>query len=208
MKQPPRFGLIADRRQIIDRRALAAELENVSGGGLQAGATAILQSALDRGREEIARRLSLEPGRGRVIAASYCFLSDQIVRSAYDFVTTRIHPRPRGATCRLSIVGLGGTGRGEMAPFSDLDLMFLVPERGSEWCGKVVEAWATPAELDIAGFRSNTFELEHPKGSGVMRSYPEVDRVEWFDFATAQRKINSGQVGLLLELQRLLGVGI
>ena len=61
------------------------------------------------------------------------------------------------------------------------------------------------AELDIAGFRSNTFELEHPKGSGVMCSYPEVDRVEWFDIATAQRKINSGQVGLLLELQRLLG---
>ena len=40
--------------------------------------------------------------------------------------------------------------------------------------GKVVEAWATPAELDIAGFRSNTFELEHPKGSGVMRSWAAV----------------------------------
>ena len=139
MKQPARFGLIVDRRQVIDRRALADQLANLSSEGLQASATAALQVALDRGREEIARRLALQPGRGRVIAASYCFLSDQIVRSAHDLVTTRIHPRPAGSECRLSIVGLGGTGRGEMAPYSDLDLMFLVPERGSPWCEQVIE---------------------------------------------------------------------
>ena len=139
MIQPPRFGLIADRRGIIDRRALADRLSELPGEQIQAEATALLQSALAGGRDEIARRFQLEPGRGRVIAASYCFLSDQIVRLAYDLVTTRIHPRPEGTHCRVSIVGLGGTGRGEMAPFSDLDLMFLVPEHGSDWCGKVVE---------------------------------------------------------------------
>ena len=139
MKQPPRYGLIADRRQIIDRRALADNLTGLADDGLQAGATAVLQSALDEGRAEIARRLSLEPGRGRVIAASYCFLADQVVRLAYDLVTTRIHPRPSNSSCRLSIVGLGGTGRGEMALFSDLDLMFLAPERGSPWCEQAIE---------------------------------------------------------------------
>ncbi len=41
---------------------------------------------------------------------------------------------------RISIVGLGGTGRGEMAPYSDLDLMFLVSQRGSAWCGQAIEA--------------------------------------------------------------------
>jgi [protein-PII] uridylyltransferase len=75
-----------------------------------------------------------------VTAASYCFLSDQIVRLAYDLVTLRIHPRPDTSSCQLSLAGLGGTGRGEMAPFSDLDLMFLVPERGSPWCEQVIEA--------------------------------------------------------------------
>ncbi|HKN41699.1 MAG TPA: [protein-PII] uridylyltransferase, partial [Sphingomicrobium sp.] len=86
------------------------------------------------------RRLALEPGRGRVIAASYCFLADQVMRLAYDLVTTRIQPRPAETACRLSVVGLGGTGRGEMAPFSDLDLMFLVPDRGSPWCEQAIEA--------------------------------------------------------------------
>jgi predicted NUDIX family NTP pyrophosphohydrolase len=70
--------------------------------------------------------------------------------------------------------------------------------------GKVVEAWATPADVDVSGFRSNTFELEYPKGSGVIRNFPEVDRIEWFDLATAQRKINPGQVGLLLDLKNVL----
>jgi predicted NUDIX family NTP pyrophosphohydrolase len=70
--------------------------------------------------------------------------------------------------------------------------------------GKVVDAWATSGDVDVSGFRSNTFELEYPKGSGVTRSFPEVDRIEWFDLATAQRKINAGQVGLLLELENIL----
>ena len=139
MREPPRFALIADRREIIDRRTVMAELQSLPSDGLQSRGTAILQQAVERGRAEIARRFALEPGRGRVIAASYCFLADQLVRLAYDLVTMRIHPRTEGSECRVSIVGLGGTGRGEMAPFSDLDLMFLVPEHGSEWCGKVVE---------------------------------------------------------------------
>ena len=139
MRQPARYGLIADRRAIIDRRALADQLQALPADNLQRETIAALRSALNQGREEIARRFALEPGRGRVTAAAYCFLADQIVRLAYDLVTQRIHPRPEGSSCRLSIVGLGGTGRGEMAPFSDLDLMFLVPERGSPWCEQVVE---------------------------------------------------------------------
>jgi [protein-PII] uridylyltransferase len=140
MREPPRFALIANRRAIIDRRALAEQLEALPAVSLQRDGTSLLRSALEAGREEIARRLAAEPGRGRVIAASYAFLSDQLVRLAYDLVTQRLHPvaKPSPAE-RLSIVGLGGTGRGEMAPYSDLDLMFLVPARKSPWCDRVIE---------------------------------------------------------------------
>ncbi|HET9354332.1 MAG TPA: [protein-PII] uridylyltransferase [Sphingomicrobium sp.] len=138
MRQPPRFALIPDRRAIIDRRALAEKLQNLE-GKLRDEGIELLRQALEAGREEIARRFAREPGRGRVIASSYCFLADQLVRLAYDLVTLRIHPRPEGSSCKVSIVGLGGTGRGELAPYSDLDLMFLVPERGSPWCEQVIE---------------------------------------------------------------------
>jgi predicted NUDIX family NTP pyrophosphohydrolase len=74
--------------------------------------------------------------------------------------------------------------------------------------GKVVEAWATQADIDVSAFRSNTFEIEQPRGSGVIRTFPEVDRIEWFDLATARRKIHPGQIGLLIELQRLVSSAI
>jgi [protein-PII] uridylyltransferase len=111
------------RRSIIDRRALADRLAELRRGkSLTADATAILRTALDQGRAEIARRLSEEPGNGRAAAQATAFLHDQLVRISYDFVGSRVLP---GAPTELAIVGLGGTGRGEMAPFSDLDLMFL-----------------------------------------------------------------------------------
>jgi predicted NUDIX family NTP pyrophosphohydrolase len=63
--------------------------------------------------------------------------------------------------------------------------------------GKVVTAFAVNADLDVVEARSNTFELEWPKGSGQMREYPEVDRVAWVPVGTARIKLLKGQVPLL-----------
>ena len=49
--------------------------------------------------------------------------------------------------------------------------------------GKVVQAWAMRADWDPATLRSNTFELEWPRGSGRMQRFPEVDRAAWFPLA-------------------------
>ncbi len=111
------------RRAVIDRRAVADHLHSLRPGRKLTGeATAILRAALDHGRAEIARRLAEQPGNGRAAAQATAYLHDQLVRLTYDFAVERLFDQsPQG----VALVGLGGTGRGEMAPFSDVDLMFL-----------------------------------------------------------------------------------
>ena len=63
--------------------------------------------------------------------------------------------------------------------------------------GKVVSTFAVRGDLDISEARSNTFELEWPKGSGRMREFPEVDRISWLPVAQARIKLLKGQRAFL-----------
>jgi predicted NUDIX family NTP pyrophosphohydrolase len=63
--------------------------------------------------------------------------------------------------------------------------------------GKWVAAWALAGDLDVTEATSNTFELEWPKGSGTVREFPEVDRVEWMPIARARTKLLKGQLPFL-----------
>jgi len=72
--------------------------------------------------------------------------------------------------------------------------------------GKTITAWAAEGDFDPATATSNTFEMEWPRGSGRMREFEEIDRVAWFDVATARTKILAGQVVFLDRLlERLRG---
>ena len=70
--------------------------------------------------------------------------------------------------------------------------------------GKIVHVWAVESEFDPASLRSNLFEIEWPPKSGTRRSFPEVDRAEWFDLATASRKILASQAPVLAHLVKQL----
>lgn len=63
--------------------------------------------------------------------------------------------------------------------------------------GKIISAWACEGDLDPGRLRSNTFSLEWPPNSGVMQSFPEVDRGAWFTLEHALAKISPGQRPLL-----------
>ncbi|GGI21282.1 NUDIX domain-containing protein [Bradyrhizobium guangdongense] len=74
-----------------------------------------------------------------------------------------------------------------------LILLGEVKQRG----GKIVTAFAAELDVEVAGIRSNTFEIEWPPRSGHRQRFPEVDRAEWFALAQAYEKINQGQRPLL-----------
>ena len=70
---------------------------------------------------------------------------------------------------------------------------------------KVIYAWAIEMDVDVTDIHSNTFDLEWPPGSGVMKAFPEIDRAEWFSVGEGLEKINAGQRPLIEELiQKLL----
>ncbi|HTK66945.1 MAG TPA: NUDIX domain-containing protein [Pseudonocardia sp.] len=68
--------------------------------------------------------------------------------------------------------------------------------------GKRLTAYAVEGDLDPARAVSNTFEMQWPPRSGRMQSFPEIDRVEWFEPEVARVKLARGQAELL---ERLLG---
>ncbi|HEY9313927.1 NUDIX domain-containing protein [Williamsia sp.] len=73
--------------------------------------------------------------------------------------------------------------------------------------GKLVTAFAVESDLDITDAVSNTFEMEWPRGSGKIRSYPEVDRVDWFGIDAARDKLLKGQRPFLDRLSEIGGFG-
>ncbi len=70
--------------------------------------------------------------------------------------------------------------------------------------GKLVLGWAVEGDLDPSGAVSNTYEMEWPPRSGVMQSFPEIDRVEWFDLDEARRRLKAAQVPFLDRLHAAL----
>jgi predicted NUDIX family NTP pyrophosphohydrolase len=74
--------------------------------------------------------------------------------------------------------------------------------------GKIITTYALQGDFDLAGFHSNTFAMEWPKGSGTIREFPEVDRADWVSFDRASELLVKGQVPIVTALRdRLLTLG-
>ena len=89
-----------------------------------------------------------------------------------------------------------------LAPSGDFELLgtFRQPS------GKTVIAYTVAGDFDLAGFRSNQFEMEWPPKSGRRQSFPEADRAGWCTLERARRKVTKGQVAIIGALAKRLGL--
>ncbi|GAA2770884.1 NUDIX domain-containing protein [Streptomyces showdoensis] len=71
--------------------------------------------------------------------------------------------------------------------------------------GKTVTVWAVEADLDPERIVPGTFTMEWPPHSGVVREFPELDRVGWFSFEAAAPLLVAGQQAFLERLAAQLG---
>lgn len=101
---------------------------------------------------------------------------------------------PERAARREFSEELGREAAGELQPLGE------IVQKG----GKRVVAFALEGDFDVAGLRSNTFDLEWPPRSGRVQAFPEVDRVEWMTLGAAREKILPSQAILLERLAAAL----
>jgi [protein-PII] uridylyltransferase len=100
----------------------------------------LLKELKSKGFDRISFELRKNPLKARKAISSYAFLTDCLVTSAWKFATEIQFPshNPTEAE-KLSIISVGGYGRREMAPFSDVDLLFLTPYKMTPWAENVIE---------------------------------------------------------------------
>ncbi len=130
-------------RDIIDRRAIQAKLEalteTASGTPARKDVSAVLKEALVSGRAVVQKRFEAGAS-GTETTHALAFLMDQIIRALYDFTQTRIYPAPNPTSGeQMALIAVGGYGRGELAPYSDIDLLFLLPYKATPHIEQVVE---------------------------------------------------------------------
>ena len=136
---------IPNPREVIDRRALTLELDALGGEGnhgtaeQRREALPLLKKALADGRAAVKARFEAGAPAGETVHAQ-SFLIDQLIRVVFDFTVNRVFRLPNPTSSeRLSVIAVGGYGRGELAPFSDIDLLFLHPYKQTPWGEQVVE---------------------------------------------------------------------
>ena len=128
-----------------DLDGFAARLETLAAAGkpvseirpqVLACARAMLEPARERVRDDFfAHRLN-----GAEVVAANTRIVDTLLAALFDFTVTTVFPRANPTKGeRMALVAQGGYGRGDLAPHSDIDLLFLLPYKKTPHSEQVIE---------------------------------------------------------------------
>ncbi len=129
----------------VNRRELAADMDAIyrdhkDQAARRAAVLARLRTALKEGRKSIRDRFEAHETDGPQTAAALSNLMDQLLRTTYELAALREYPVYNPTTGdRLTMLAVGGYGRKELAPHSDIDLLFLFPYKQTPHIEQVVE---------------------------------------------------------------------
>jgi [protein-PII] uridylyltransferase len=137
--------MIDSPETLIDVTALRSQLQALSGQhgrsspALRPAVVRELKAVLQAARTEAESRL-LKDGNGTACAENLSYVEDELIRALFDLAAkTLFPPEASGGNEPIAIVAVGGYGRGTLAPGSDIDLLFVLPQRQSPRVQSIAE---------------------------------------------------------------------